>query len=82
MHGYPYRYYVWAYDVNDLAAAAAGTRDPWTVTPYAVWPLTLPFATAGSTRSSATYDPQTARIYLSQYQGDGLLPLIYVFKLQ
>ena len=82
VHGYPYRYYVWAYDVNDLAAAAAGTRDPWTVKPYAAWPLTLPFATAGSTHLSATYDPQAARIYLSQYQGDGVLPLIYVFKLQ
>ena len=82
VHAYPYKDYVWAYDANDLAAAAAGARDPWTVRPYAVFPLTLPFATTGGTHMSATYDPPSGRIYVSQYQGDGVLPLIYVFKLQ
>ena len=83
VHGYPYRYYVWAYDANDLASAAAGQIDPWTVRPYAVWPLTLPFATTGSTHlGGAAYDPQTGRVFVSQYQGDSNLPLIHVLKLQ
>ena len=47
-HAYPYRYQVWAYDLNDLAAVKAGTKQPWEVTPYGVWPLTLPTPAATS----------------------------------
>ncbi len=38
-HAYPYRAQVWAYDAHDLAAVAAGTREPHTLRPYAVWAL-------------------------------------------
>ena len=83
VHGYPYHYYVWAYDANDLAKVARGESAPWTLRPYAVWSLNFPFATSGSTRlGGATYNPQTGRIYISQYQGDGNLPLIHVLRLQ
>lgn len=34
-HGYPYKAWVWAYDLNDLAAAYAGTMQPYDVMPYA-----------------------------------------------
>jgi O-glycosyl hydrolase len=82
VHGYPYRYYVWAYNASDLAAAAAGTVDPWTVRPYAVWPLTIPIPSTGSTHlGGAAYDPQSGRIYISQYQGDANLPVIHALKL-
>ncbi|HMC68932.1 MAG TPA: HYR domain-containing protein, partial [Mycobacteriales bacterium] len=83
VHGYPYRYYVWAYDANDLAAVAAGRVDPFAVRPYAVWPLTIPFSSTGSTHlGGAAYDPQSGRVFIAQYQGDGNLPLIHVLKLQ
>jgi len=88
VHGYPYHYYVWAYDANDLAKVASGQTDPWMIKPYAVWSLDLPFPTGGATRlGGAAYDPATGRIYVSQYQADpgdfnSSLPLIYVYKLQ
>ena len=88
VHGYPYKYYVWAYDANDLAKVASGAADPWSVRPYAVWSLDLPFPTIGMTRlGGAAYDPATGRIYVAQYQADAgtfqaLNPLIYVYKLQ
>ena len=82
VHGYPYKYYVWAYDANDLAGVAAGNASPWTVRPYAVWPLDLPFATNGSTHiGGASYDAATGRIFVSQTYGDGTLPLIHVFTI-
>ena len=83
VHGYPYHYYVWAYDASDLAAVNAGQREPWSVRPYAVWPISIPFSDVGSTRlGGATFDPQSGRIYVSQYQADGNLPLIHAFKLE
>lgn len=33
---------VWAYDLNDLAAVKAGTKNPYDVLPYALWDLNLP----------------------------------------
>ncbi|OLE83606.1 MAG: hypothetical protein AUF76_06020 [Acidobacteria bacterium 13_1_20CM_2_65_9] len=82
VHGYPYAYYVWAYDANDLASVASGQKQPWEVRPYAVWPLTLPFDTTGSTHlGGATYDPQTRRLFVSQLYGDGTLPVIHVFTI-
>jgi hypothetical protein len=91
VHGYPYKYYVWAYDANDLAKVSSvpPTADPWSVRPYAFWSLNFPFPTTGITRlGGAAYDATTGRIYLAQYQADGgalgtsNLPLIYVYKLQ
>jgi len=82
VHGYPYQYYVWAYDANDLAAVASGQRDPWAVRPYAVWSLNLPFTTTGSTHlGGATYDPQTRRLFISQLYADETLPVIHVFTI-
>ena len=83
VHGYPYHYYVWAYNASELAAVNSGQQEPWTVRPYGVWRLNIPFPPSGSTRlGGATYDPQSGRIYVSQYQGDGNLPLMHAFKLE
>jgi hypothetical protein len=81
-HAYPYAYYVWAYDANDLATVASGQTAPWAVKPYAVWQLTFPFANSVAQLLGAAYDPQTGRIFLSQGHGDGALPLIHVFTVQ
>ena len=82
VHGYPYLYYVWAYDANDLAAVASGQKLPWEVRPYAVWPLSLPFSTIGSTRiGGAAFDPQTRRLFISQLYADDVQPVIHVFTI-
>jgi len=82
-HAYPYRYQVWAYDLNDLAAVKAGGKLPWDVKPYAVWALPLPYVTDGSAwLGGAAYDSTTGRIYVSQQFVDGLdrYPVIHVFQ--
>jgi hypothetical protein len=82
-HGFPYRYYVWAYDANDLAEVKAERKSPWDVKPYATWSLTLPFSEEGhATLNGAAYDPETGHIFLSQGFGDGELPVIHVFTVQ
>src|SRR4029078_10931964 len=42
-HGWPYNYQMWAYDLNDLTAVKNGTKQPWEVQPYGVWPVSVPF---------------------------------------
>jgi len=77
-HAWPYEYYVWAYDANDLFAVKSGVKQSWEVMPYATWPFTLPFP-GDSHVLGATYDPAAKRIFVSQAFGDGELPLIHVF---
>ena len=78
-HGYPYAYYVWAYDASQLAGVAGG--NPWNPTPYAVWSLTLPFGIADAHILGATYDAASGRIFLSEAKGDvNALPVIHVFS--
>ena len=78
-HAYRYVYQVWAYDAQDLAAVKAGLRQPWSVTPYATWQLTLPFADQHAQIRGAAYDPATGRLWISQAGGDGPQPLVYLF---
>ncbi len=85
-HCYPYSAYVWAYDANDLALAAAGAIPPWQVLPYASGPLALPINSGTNALNGAAYDPGTGRIYLSQQGGDTVAaysdnPLIHVFTI-
>jgi hypothetical protein len=86
-HAYPYSYYVWAYDVNDLVAVKNGDKQPWELTPYAHWPLRLPIADPAQLNQlgGATYDPATGRIYVSQIGGEsagfGRLPVVHVFQI-
>lgn len=69
-HAYPYNYQVWAYDLNDLAAVKAGTRQPWDVKPYGVWPLAIPLPQTQRRVSAVTIDPASKRIYISQFKGE------------
>ncbi len=81
-HGYPYVYFVWAYDAADFAAVRAGTKQAWEVVPYAIWTLPLPFGNPNAHLNGAAYDPVTGRIFVSQGFGDGAKPLIHVFAVQ
>lgn len=70
-HAYPYNYQVWAYDLNDLVAVKNGTKNPWDVTPYATWTLSLPnsFVSLNGIGGVA-YDEKNQTIYLSQMKAD------------
>lgn len=85
-HAYPYRYQIWAYDLNDLAAVRAGQRDPWDVRPYGVWPFDLPFPEPSTRIGGVAYDADRQRLFLSQLQADrdgfAYRPLIHVFHIQ
>lgn len=85
-HGYPYAYYVWAYDANDLASVKSGQKNPWDLKPYAVWSLNFPLAGPGGDIQGAAYDPATQRIYISAAStdpGGGYFagPIIHVYQM-
>ena len=82
-HSYPYAYYAWLYNLNDLAAVKAGTKQPWDVTPYATFPLELGGVVRGQSKLSVTVNPLTRDLYLAQYNGEpdccgGGFPKIHV----
>ena len=69
-HAYPYRYQVWAYDLNDFAAVKAGKKRPWQVVPYGVWPLTLPTPELSVRLGGVGYDAKNQLVYVSQLGAD------------
>ena len=69
-HAYPYRYQVWAYDLNDFAAVKAGTKQPWDLVPYEVWTLNLPTPEAMVRLGGVAYDAQRQLLYISQRGAD------------
>jgi hypothetical protein len=83
-HAYPYRYQMWAYDLNDWALVRAGKRDPWEIKPYGVWPFDLPFPEASTRIGGVAYDPARQRLFISQRSADregyAYRPLIHVFE--
>jgi hypothetical protein len=80
-HAYPYRYQIWAYDLNDLAAVKAGTKNPWDVMPYDLWPFALPTPESHVSIGGVTYDAEHQTIYLTQLYADTeSRPVIHVLK--
>jgi hypothetical protein len=64
-HAYPYSGYVWAYDLDELAAVRAGTKQMWEVVPYHHTTLDSPY---GGTRiAGAAYDASSNLLYLTRY---------------
>ena len=87
-HAYPYRYQIWAYDLADFAAVKAGSKQPWDVVPYAVWPFELPTPVPAGTDvriGGIGYDAQRQILYMSQYQADkdgySYRPIIHALKI-
>jgi len=84
-HAYPYRYQVWAYDLNDFAAVKAGTKQPWDVVPYGVWPLSFPTPEGTVRVGGVAYDAQRQLLYISQRGADpdgySSRPVIHAFRL-
>jgi hypothetical protein len=83
-HAYPYRYQMWAYDMNDFAAVRAGTKQPWEVVPYGVWPLEFPTPEPSVRIGGVGYDAQRQLLYVSQLYADAegysAQPVIHVFR--
>lgn len=84
-HAYPYRYQIWAYDLNDFAAVKAGTKQPWEVTPYGVWPLELPTLEPSMHLGGVGYDPVRQLLYVSQMYADkdgyAYRPIVHVLQI-
>lgn len=84
-HAYPYRYQIWAYDLNDFAAVKAGTKNAWDVTPYAVWPIELPTPEPTVRFGGVGYDAERQLLYVSQLYADrdgyAYRPVIHTFQI-
>ena len=83
-HAYPYRYQIWAYDLNDFAAVKAGTKKPWEIVPYGVWPFDLPTPEQSVKIGGVGYDAATQTLYISQMLADkdglSFRPVIHVLR--
>ena len=86
MHAYPYQHQILAYDLEDMAAVAAGTKAPYAVLPYGVWPLTHGIVgvdgMSNLNSGGATYDPRMHRIYYTTPDTDQALPLVQVWEVR
>jgi hypothetical protein len=87
IHAWPYQLQVWAFDLDDLAAVKAGTKQPWELRPYATWPLTgnetatkLPFFTSCMIARGLTHDPATNRMWVASGVVDGDNSVIHQFR--
>lgn len=84
-HAYPYRYQIWAYDLNDFVAVKNGVKQPWEVTPYGVWPLELPTPETTMRLGGVGYDPVNQLLYVSQMYADtdgyASRPLVHVIQI-
>lgn len=80
-HGYPYRYQMYAFDLNDLAAVKAGTKAADTVVPYSYWTVTFPTSVTNSDVSSMGmfYKASTKMLYVTQGNGNGGYPLVHAY---
>lgn len=85
-HAYPYRYQVWAYDLEEFAAARANKRKPWDIKPYGLWTLEFPIAEEGINIGGVAYDQANNRIYVAQMgadkDGQEYRPLIHSYRIR
>lgn len=82
-HAYPYRYQVWAYDMNDLLAVKSGKKQTYDPKPYGMWPVDILDGFLGVGRAETTgagYDPVTRRMYVTLLYGEQ--PHVDVFQIR
>lgn len=77
-HAYPYSYYVWAYDVNDLILVKDGLKNPWDIKPYSTFELNLSMngkiPLGNDAIQGVSYDPVKKRLYVSQSYAEAYVP--------
>ena len=84
-HAYPYRYQVWAYDLSDLAAVKAGTKEAWEPQPYAVMLPTFPTESGYPNIIGSAYDAGDLILYLMQarvHGYDNAFPAVHGFRVK
>lgn len=81
-HSPPYRYFVWMFDLVDLAAVKSGLRSYGSLLPYDYAAVSVPFDPGASdTFGGIGYDAANKTLYLGQLRPfqDGDNPLIQVY---
>lgn len=79
IHNPSYVFQIWAYNASDLAAVKAGTSYPWTPVPQ-LWQLSSPLINSQAFLGGVTYDETTQRIYITEGNADGSLPIVLVYQ--
>lgn len=83
-HAWPYRYQVWAYDVNELAKVRSGDLKPYEPKPYAVWRFTIPFENQNDRHYAGgiAYNQKLKQLYfVQQNAGPYGEPIVHVFTI-
>jgi hypothetical protein len=89
-HAYPYRWYIWAYDANDLFAVKTETKASNTVLPYSHWSISAPPNTVNAENSitveqvGSCYDNVNKRLFIAECgtsRTGSLQPIIHVYQL-
>jgi hypothetical protein len=76
-----YRYQIWSYDIDEIAAVRNGVKQPWQLKPT-VYHFDLPTPEASKYLGGVAFDASTGRLYLAQKAaGPGYTPVIHVFQL-
>jgi hypothetical protein len=78
-HAYPYRHQIWAYEAADLVEVKAGTREPWDVTPYAIFELDDMDSGGGASAVGAAFDPASGRWFFTESYGEN--PRVHVYQI-
>jgi hypothetical protein len=78
-HAYPYVHQIWAYEAADLVEVKEGTREPWDVTPYAIFELTDMDSGGGASAVGAAFDPASGRWFFTEAYGDN--PRVHVYQI-
>ena len=78
-HAQPYRYQVWAYDVNDLVAVKNGSKTTAQPKPYGLWTLSGMANSGNPNIAGAAYSPTTGRVFIAQDYGSN--PRIEVYQI-
>jgi len=71
-HGWPYKYRVWAYDLNVMKNVYAGLAYSWDPRPYGFWELSFPVDHGPAVMPrirGVGYDPANRYLYVVQDQG-------------
>jgi hypothetical protein len=76
----PYRYQIWAYDANDLAAVKNGQKQSWQVEPYALLMTGFEYKTNTAGYTGVAFDPDTNRVFLVEANGED--PIIHVIRIK
>lgn len=78
-----YEFQVWCYDIDDLKSSVSGTTNPYSVLPYDVFYITLPFSNCGKILHGTAYDEAGNRLFIStdgETSGSEPYPVIHVFE--